>query len=52
MYTANKFYRTYRKVKTCKDYKCAGCPFWEQCEQKKRENKGGKEKREKEGKKE
>ena len=40
MYTANCIYKTYRKAKTCKDYKCANCPFLEQCEQKKSENKG------------
>lgn len=40
MYTANCIYKTYRKTKTCKDYKCANCPFLEQCEQKKSENKG------------
>ena len=42
LYTANCIYKTYRKAKTCKDYKCANCPFLEQCEQKKSENKGKK----------
>jgi len=36
MYTANRIYKTYRKAKTCKDFKCANCPFLEKCEQKKR----------------
>ena len=40
LYTANCLYKTYRKAKTCKDYKCANCPFLEQCEKKKSENKG------------
>ena len=40
LYTANCIYKTYRKAKTCKDYKCANCPFLEQCEKKKSENKG------------
>ena len=38
MYTANRIYKTYRKAKTCKDFKCANCPFLEKCEQKKRKS--------------
>ena len=40
MYTANRIYKTYRKAKTCKDFKCANCPFLEKCEQKKRKSEG------------
>ena len=35
LYVANSLYKTWHQTKTCKDYKCAGCPFYEKCEKNK-----------------
>ena len=36
LYAANCLYEAWHKAKTCKDYKCSGCPFYEKCEKNKR----------------
>ncbi len=36
VYAAIRIYKAWHGVSQCKDYKCAGCPFYQKCEQNKK----------------